>query len=95
MRVGIEVSKDLLNARAGDVVVQLRDALARVGRVAEFLGRTTDEDLGRLGLTEDEAYLLRVAFERLDTVRLVAYGQAAVTDPVDHFEHASKLTGLE
>lgn len=95
MQVGIPVSKELLNARAGETVVALRESLARVERLAAFLGRTTEQDLAALGLDADEAYLLRVAFERLDTVRKVAYGQAAVADPVDHLAYASQLTGLE
>lgn len=92
---GFDVSRSLIDMRAGEACRDLRDALAKTQRMAAWLADqprtdpddpTTDPLVAVHGYTADDAYLLRVTFERLDQMRVDAADTLALT---------RKITGLD
>lgn len=88
---GLDVNRNLLDMRAADAVLQVRNAFDRVESVAKWLVNTpsvegVDPLVADFGYTEDEAYLIRYVFETLENLRV---SNAALS------ETARKLTGLE
>lgn len=88
---GLEVTRQILDMKAADAVLSLRDSLRKVESIAKWLANnpvvdTTDPLVANFGYTSDEAYLIRVTFEQLETIRL---------NNLSLSETARKLTGLE
>jgi hypothetical protein len=90
MAVGFDVSKATLDQKAAQAVIAVRSAFDKVENVAKWLANHpsdgTDPLVELFGYTVDEAYVLRVFFETLDSVRVVNSST---------FDLGRKLTGLE
>lgn len=91
---GFTVSRELLDMKAGEAVLHIREAFENADIVNSFLKQNPsngpDGDLltkpvedGGFGYTADEAYLIRVVFEGFDALNV---------EPI--LEMGSKLTGL-
>lgn len=88
---GMNVSKDAVDVRSSEAILDLRSAFRKVETLAKWLANQTDAGAGdpliaTLGYTEDEAYLIRSTFEQLETMR---------TSNTALWDTARKLTGLE
>lgn len=92
MAAGYEVTKPVLDQKMAAAIVQVRDGLDEVQKIAKFLSRTDDASLVGLGYNDDEVYLIRLAFEKMEALRKTAVGETGGTN---HFEVSEKLTGLE
>lgn len=92
MALGYEVSKYVLDAKAGQAVIQLREAFENVEAVVAYLGNNPrpanqpDPLVALHGYTEGEAYILRSIFEDLG---------AKKTALQPTFDTARQITGLE
>lgn len=85
MSVGFPVTKQVIDAQAGSLCIQLRDDLANIKRFVAFLGEAanTDQALITLGYSQAEVTLLRTNFGVLDQLRQVWEGTLAVPSPVN------------
>lgn len=91
MSAGFKVSRDLLDARAGEVARDLQRVLTRAEQIHLWLIDQpvvdgADPLVSEFGYTEDEAYLLRSTFTDLT-------GLASAEDSV--LVRTRKLSGLE
>ncbi len=91
MAAGFEVSRNLLDARAGEAARDLLRVLSRAEQLARWLADRPEQDgvdplVADFGYTEDEAYLLRSTFTDL---------HALATAQSSLLARARKLTGLE
>jgi hypothetical protein len=91
MALGYEVSKPVLDSKAAQALLQLREAFENVEAVSKFLANNpSDGQVEPLvtvyGYTVDEAYSLRLVFETFETIRI---------NSLPTFEIARKVTGLE
>lgn len=91
---GFEVSRELIDMKAGEAVVRIREAFKEAEIVNGYLQQypsnapggdklTLSREEGGYGYTPDEAYLLRVVFEGFHTLNV---------EPI--LEQGKKLTGL-
>ena len=89
---GIEVTRQTIDMKIGQSLMTLRSGLDQCDSVAIWLSNTPaptpEEDplVVTFGYTEDEAYLIRLVFQEISTLRTAA----AVLN-----SNARKLTGLE
>lgn len=91
---GSPVDRNLLDAKASEAIVTLRQALRKVETIQAYLvnhpvpdnGAGVDPLMGDFGYDADEAYLLRLVFGDLDYMRGNINGTMV---------NARKLTGLE
>lgn len=91
---GLTVTRDLLDHRAAQAVIDIRNAFEKAQTVFDYLATvpsTPDGDPltkpvseGGFGYTADEAYLIRVVFERLSALEV---------EPI--LVDGRKLTGLD
>lgn len=92
MALGLEVTKEVLNMKAAQAVLNLREAFEDVEVIAKWLSHhpvvdgvdplTTDP----FGYNEDEAYALRLYFETFSNVK---------STNSTAFDAGQKMTGLE
>lgn len=92
---GFSTDKATVDAVAGQVVVTLRDNLARAVRIKAWLDARTDADLMAQGWTSDEVAVLKSAFTDLAKLAQVADGQAVQAQASDFFFWADRLTGIQ
>lgn len=93
MAVGYPWTKQSVDARAGQLVLTLRDTLAGIQRLkAQLDGRTT-EDLVALGWTEAEAATLKSTFVDLDKLARIADGTEIQAAQSDFWWHARNVVG--
>lgn len=90
MSLGIAVGKAELDARAGQVALNLRQAFYQVGLVKDLLDTLTVGNLETMGYTTYEANAIKSAFSDLATLRDVWQGSAAQT-PAHDFRLWAKL----
>lgn len=89
---GIEVSRQAIDAKVGDALLQLRSALDKSYSVAKFFENNPipeggiDPLIEIYGYDDDEAYLLRLVFQNIAQIK---------SDSATLEENARKLTGLE
>lgn len=90
MAVGFDTSKAGLNARMGQLVVNLTGAFEEVERVAMWAGRLTDEEmLARVaGMTQGDVTEVRAVIADLENLRLTAFGQRAQPEASNFFFNA-------
>lgn len=96
MSVGFPVTKQEVDNRAGQLVVQLRDTLADVVAFKAWLdsATTTDAFLQGLGYTAGEVTLLRASYTDLKKLSDVSHAQAVQAAPSDFFFNAKVLAGV-
>lgn len=88
---GIRVDRQTIDVRLGEAALAVRDSFERVESIQLWLADhpgsgPQDPLVTSFGYTEDEAYLIRLVFEQLNTMRT----EHAATLVLTH-----KLTGLE
>lgn len=89
---GLEVTRNMLDMKAADAVLSLREALRKVESIAKWLENTPVVDNidpltgPEFNYTPDEAYLIRITFQQLEAIRVSNNTLS---------ETARKLTGLE
>lgn len=90
MAIGFEATKAGLNARIGQLVVNLTSAFEDVERVSAWGGRLSDaEMLAEVsGLTQDDVDDFRVVAADLENLRLTAFGQRAQPEASNFFFNA-------
>lgn len=74
MGLGLEVTKQVLDMKAAQAVLELRSSLDKAEAIAEWLANHpvvegTDPLIAEFGYTADEAYALRIFFESVDSIR--------------------------
>lgn len=92
---GLEVHRGLLDLKAAEAVLAIRDAMKKIDAIVKFLGfipnvaDTPDPlTLEPFNYTGDEAYLIRVVFQEFGTL-------SASVDLNATLDSARQLTGLE
>lgn len=88
---GIKVDRQVIDIRIGEAALAVRDTFDRVESIQLWLADHPGSGAGdplvsQFGYTEDEAYLIRLVFGQLNTIRT----QNQETLTLTH-----KLTGLE
>lgn len=88
---GLEVNRNLLDMRAAEAVLLVRNAFDKIEGLAKWLANNSVVDgvdplVTNFEYTADEAYLIRFVFETLENLRVSNTGL---------FETSRKLTGLE
>lgn len=88
--LGYTVNKAVLDSKAADTVIAVREAFEKVETMASWLVNNPkdgndDPLVDDFDYTEDEAYALRLYFETMNTVRLNNVNMANV---------GRKMTGL-
>lgn len=91
---GYPLDKVTINARAGFLVTQLRDALAEVARVKTVLDGLQDTDLTGMGFTAPDVTQLRSAFTDMNNLSNIAHAQGTQAVANDFFFWANKLAGV-
>ena len=91
MGLGLEVTKQVLDMKAAQAVLELRSALDKTEAITAWLANHpvvegTDPLIADFGYTTDEAYALRMYFEGVDAIR--------VNNP-NLISTGRKMTGLE
>lgn len=94
MSVGFGQSKADIDARAGNVCLALRNALADVQAFAAFLAGKQTGDLTALTYTADEAAELKTNFAILDQFRSAFQGGQAIPAAVDLRPFVAPFTGV-
>lgn len=98
MSVGYPINKAVLDARAGLLVIQLRNSFQDVERYWQWLndpGHTDSDLIEKFGYTQEDCDTLRAGIAALAKLSRVARGQATVPTADNFWFHAQKLTGLE
>lgn len=92
---GLQVSRALLDMKAAEAVLAIRDAMSKINTIVKFLDfvpNTADTPdpltLEPFNYTADEAYLIRVVFQEFGTLSISA-------DLNANLDQARRLTGLE
>lgn len=93
MSVGYSAGKTDVDARAGQLSMQLRNTFADVVRFKAWLDAQTDAQLTALGYNSTDITALRASYTDLYTLRQVAYGVQA-TGASNFFFNAQWLTGV-
>jgi hypothetical protein len=92
MSLGYELYKAIIDTKAAQAALDLRNAFYKVQIMAEWLGDNpvpeggTDPLISKYNYTADEAYALRLYFETFDNVRVSNQSGFAI---------GRKITGLE
>jgi hypothetical protein len=94
MSVGLAVTKDELNARAGDLARTFQRAFGDVVTLQQYLTATPDADLIALGFTADEVASLKTAYTDLTQLGTIWTGNAALPAAKDFRVFVSRLWGV-
>lgn len=98
MSVGFTATKADIDARAGQLVMAVRDGLARCAQFCDLLNDTsifpTDAALTGLGYTQAEVTQLRAAFTDMKALYSVARAAGTVPANNDFWFNAKHLTGV-
>lgn len=93
MAVGYPWTKQSVDARAGHLVLTLRESLNGIQRLHEQLAGKTTQDLVEMGWTEEEVAVLKSAFVDLDRLARVAAGEETQAQPSDFWWFARHIVG--
>lgn len=98
MSVGFTATKADIDARAGQLVMAVRDGLARCAAFSDLLSDTSifpnDAALTALGYTAGEVTQLRAAFIDMKALYNVARANGTVVANNDFWFNAKHLTGV-
>jgi hypothetical protein len=92
MPVGLTITKDEIDKRAGDIARTFQRSFEDVGTLKGFLDATPEADLVALGYTSDEVASLKTAWN--DLAQLTTLGQATLAEPKDFREFVRRLWGV-
>jgi len=94
MSVGLPVTKDEIDARAGDISRAFQRLFGDVVTLQQFLLATPNADLIALGYTDQEVATLKTAFTDLTELANIWIGQAALAAPKDFRAFVKQLWGV-
>lgn len=95
MSVGFPQDKVTIDARAGQLALQLREIFDDIAYFKKFLDTKTLADAVALGYTSAEAALLLAAYDDLAELRQVWLGNQTVATAKDYTTNADQLTGVQ
>lgn len=94
MSVGLPISKDEIDTRAGDVARRFQQSFQDVLTMQGFLNATVNADLESMGYTADEVATLKTAYNDLNQLGQIWAGAAALAAPKDFRVFVSRLWGV-
>jgi len=94
MSVGLAITKDEIDIRAGDIARQFQRSFGDVLTLQQFLAATPNADLIALGYTDAEVADLKTAFADLMELGTIWIGDAALAAPKDFRVFVSRLWGV-
>ena len=94
MSVGLAVTKQEIDARAGDLGRTFQKAFEDVGTLKGYLDATPNPDLVALGYTDQEVATLKTAVTDLGELATIWLGQAALPAPKDFRTFVRQLWGV-
>lgn len=94
MSVGLPVTKNELDERAGDLARTFQRAFDDVGTLKGYLDATPDADLELLGYTAQEIATLKTAVTDLGQLTTIWVGAAALPDAKDFRTFVRQLWGV-
>jgi hypothetical protein len=94
MAVGLAVTKEEIDTRAGDISRAFQRAFDDVITMQGFLLATPNPDLVDLGYTDQEVATLKTAFTDLQQLTSIWTGQAALPDPKDFRTFVRQIWGV-
>ena len=94
MAVGLAVTKQELDSRAGDISRQFQASFEDVVTMQNYLTATVDTDLVALGYTEGDVATLKTAFADLMQLGRIWTGAEALAAPKDFRTFVRRLWGV-
>jgi hypothetical protein len=94
MSVGLPVSKQEIDARAGDTARSFQKGFEDVVTMQGFLEQTVDADLVTLGYTPEEVASLKAAFVDLSQLGRIFVGDEALPAAKDFRTFVRRLWGV-
>lgn len=94
MSVGLPVTKNEIDVRAGDLARAFQDHFIDVGVMQSFLERTPNADLEGLGYTADEVATLKTAYVDLAQLSRIWMGTEALATAKDFRQFVQRLWGV-
>lgn len=94
MPVGLGVTKQEIDTRAGDIARAFQRAFDDVGTMQGFLLATPNPDLLELGYTDQEIATLKTAYTDLSQLAAIWVGQQALPAPKDFRTFVRQLWGV-
>ncbi|HNW62740.1 MAG TPA: hypothetical protein PKJ32_07045 [Piscinibacter sp.] len=92
--VGFPTDKNTLDARAGNIAIQVRDSLDAASRLKAWLDTKTEADLVALGYTSAEVAVIKSAFTDLAALRSVATAGQTVPAVNNFLFWSAQLCGV-
>jgi len=94
MSVGLPVTKQEVDTRAGDLARSFQRGFDDVVTLQNYLVATAEADLIALGYTADEVATLKTALAELSQLNRIWMGQEALPTPHDFRTFVSRLWGV-
>jgi len=94
MSVGLPVTKQEIDTRAGDLARAFQDHFGDVGTLQMYLEATPNADLVALGYTDQEVATLKTAFADLTQLTTIWTGTAALPAAKDFRIFVRQLWGV-
>lgn len=94
MAVGLAVTKQEIDTRAGDIARNFQRQFEDVGTMQTYLVQTPDADLIALGFTGDDVASLKTAFADLAQLANIWVGNEALAAPKDFRTFVRRLWGV-
>lgn len=91
---GIGVTKEQVNAVAGQIALDIADTGQRVQAFKAWLDTKTVEDMERMGFTTEEATLIKSAYADAFQHIAIFTGQATLAQPKDFRVFLQQLWGF-
>lgn len=92
--VGFPTTIDIVNSKAGQIALALRETFSEVANFKAWLDGQNDAALTALGFSSADMTTLRAAYTDLNALRLVATAQGTQAQVNDFFFNAKKLLGI-
>lgn len=94
MTVGYPTAKIDIDAKAGQLALQLRDVFQQIEAFQTYLASQTEQNLIDKGYGSEEVAILKSAYTDLDQLRTIWTGATALPTAHDFRTFAHQLTGL-
>jgi len=94
MSVGHPVTKDEIDARAGDITRRFQQSFGDVVTMQQYLVAAANVDLEALGYTAQEVAVLKTAFTDLEQLGRIWTGAEALAAPKDFRTFVKQLWGV-
>ena len=94
MNIGIQVTKDQINAVAGNLALDIADVGSRVTQFKAWLDTKSVEDLEALGFTAEEAAVIKSAYADAAQHIAIFTGAAALAQAKDFRLFLRQLWGF-